>query len=87
MAEGKDSGGQLTTWLCVACGNGMYTRGPTAGRLLCARCGGSVFRPFDTPAPTDQVLEDYLVDTARHLELGSASPDTRTSELRDLNRP
>jgi predicted RNA-binding Zn-ribbon protein involved in translation (DUF1610 family) len=52
--------------------------------LVCPRCGGRVFREFDTPAPRDQVARDYLETTARHLDLGDPTPDTRLPDVRDL---
>jgi DNA-directed RNA polymerase subunit RPC12/RpoP len=64
MAQSRQTGGQLTTWVCLACSTEMYSRGPTAGRLLCPRCGGSVFRPSDTPSPSDQLNWDYLAEAS-----------------------
>jgi DNA-directed RNA polymerase subunit RPC12/RpoP len=79
-----ESPGELTTWVCVTCGNEVYGRRQTAGRLVCPRCGSTVFRAFDSPSPRDEVARDFLDDTARHIDLGDATPDTRASDVRDL---
>lgn len=79
--------GDLTTWVCVTCGNELYSRGGEMGRLRCPRCGGGVFRPFDSPSARDQVAEDFLESTGRHLDLGDADPDTRNADRRELNHP
>jgi predicted nucleic acid-binding Zn-ribbon protein len=78
--------GELTTWVCVTCGNELYSRGGETGRLVCPRCGGAVFRPFDSPSARDEVARDFLESTARHLDLGDADPDTRSDDRRDLGR-
>ncbi len=85
MAHREQPAGDLTTWVCVTCGSELYSRGPSAGRLVCPRCRGTVFRQFDSPAPTDEAAEGFLHDTARRLDLGDAAPDTRTPDVQDLN--
>jgi predicted nucleic acid-binding Zn-ribbon protein len=85
MATPDESEAELTTWVCINCGKELYTRDSSAGRMMCPRCGGSVFRPFDSPSPHDEVARDFLESTARHLDLGDADPDTRRTDVRDLD--
>jgi len=74
MARGDEADRALTTWVCVTCGNELFGRGQ--GQLACPRCGGRVFRPFDTPSPRDEVARDFLESTARDIELGDPEPPT-----------
>jgi DNA-directed RNA polymerase subunit RPC12/RpoP len=76
----------LTTWVCLTCGSEHYAASLNGGPLRCPRCRGSVFRPFDSPAPQDDVARDFLESTARRLVLGDADPDTRSTDIRDLGR-
>jgi predicted nucleic acid-binding Zn-ribbon protein len=87
MAHRREHEGQLTTWVCITCGGEIYSRGPAAGRLACPRCGGSVFRPFDTPSPSDHVAEDYLEDVARRFEAKDKNAAYRDPSMHERDRP
>lgn len=89
MGQGQrgEPAGDLTTWVCVTCGNELYTRGGGAGHLVCPRCGGAVFRPFDSPSSRDAVARDFLESTARDINLGDSEPGTAETDRHDLEHP
>jgi DNA-directed RNA polymerase subunit RPC12/RpoP len=87
MAERGEPEGDVTTWVCMTCGNELYSRGGAVGRLVCPRCGSMVFRPFDSPSPRDDVARDFLETTARDVSLGDPDPGTDPSDRRDADHP
>jgi predicted nucleic acid-binding Zn-ribbon protein len=76
MGQRGEPEGDLITWVCVTCGNELYSRGGASARLVCPRCGGTVFRPFDSPSPRDDVARDFLESTGRDVSLGDPDPGT-----------
>jgi DNA-directed RNA polymerase subunit RPC12/RpoP len=84
MATGEDDDPEITTWVCLTCGNELYARGE--GRMACPRCGGRVFRPFDSPSPRDEVARDFLESTGRQVELGDPDAETSRADVRDLRK-
>lgn len=86
MTGRRNADGEMTTWVCVTCGNEVFLKEAPAARVTCPRCSGRVFRLYDTPARTDSVAKDYLETTARTLDLGDIHPDTRQQDLRDLRK-
>jgi hypothetical protein len=74
------------TFVCETCGNDKtFLDTPPPARLVCERCGGTVWRAFETPSPDDQVAEDYYESTARHLTLGDPEPETTDRDRRERN--
>ena len=87
MGKRGEPDGDVTTWVCLTCGTELYTHGGAAGRLVCPRCGGEVFRPFDSPAARDEVARDFLESTGRPTQLGDPEPDVGGAERHDINHP
>jgi DNA-directed RNA polymerase subunit RPC12/RpoP len=87
MAERGEPEGDVTTWVCLTCGNELYSPGGASARLVCPRCHGTVFRPFDSPSPRDDVARDFLETTARDISLGDPEPGPGPTERRDLDNP
>jgi hypothetical protein len=46
-----------------------------------------VFRPFDTPSPSDHVAEDYLEDVARRFDTKDKNAAFRDPSMHERNRP
>ena len=65
---------ELTTWVCLTCGNEHYAATGHGARILCPQCGSAVFRPFDSPAPNDEVARDFLESTGG---INAAPPSRR----------
>ena len=77
----------VLTLVCLTCGNEkVYDDNPPA-RVVCERCGGTVFRNFFTPTEADEATLSQLEETARSVALDEESPDISADELRDLNNP
>jgi hypothetical protein len=81
---GKD--GAVATMICVTCGNERFFDGPVPGAITCDKCGGTVFREFDTPAADDQAAASAAEEQARSMAYGDASPDTAPDEVIDLDQ-
>lgn len=81
---GKD--GPVKTMVCVTCGSEQFFDGPLPAELSCEKCGGTVFREYDTPAPDDQAAAAAAEEQARSISYGDSSPDTAPDELLDLDR-
>ncbi|HEU4630668.1 MAG TPA: hypothetical protein VFS08_13035 [Gemmatimonadaceae bacterium] len=81
---GKD--GAIATMICVTCGAEQFFDGPVPDALTCPKCGGTVFREFDTPAPTDQAASIAAEEQARSMAYGDASPQTAPDEVIDLDQ-
>ena len=88
MAQGDRAGsGELQTMVCLTCGRELFFDSGVPSSLKCDICGGSVFRAFTTPKPSDEVAESQLEDTARSAEWGDVSPATAEDDVRELNEP
>jgi hypothetical protein len=46
-----------------------------------------VFRPFDTPSPSDHVAEEYLEDVARRFAQTDKSAAMRDPSIHERDRP
>ena len=82
----RDSGpGGIVTMVCITCGNerSFSRQVPTA--LKCDKCGGTVFREFDTPTVPDEATLDQLEQQARSRAYGDPSPGTAPDEITDLD--
>lgn len=80
-----DEGKPIVTLVCEACGQDYFFEGAPPPNLLCARCGGTVFRQFDaTEGAADEATADFQQTTERDVALGEASPGTTPTDLLDL---
>ncbi len=83
----RDGPKGLLTLVCLTCGSEkVYDENPPQ-RVVCERCGGTVFRNFFTPVEEDEATISHLEETARSIALDEESPDISADELRDLNNP
>lgn len=80
---GKD--GPVKTMVCVTCGAEQFFDGPVPATITCDKCGGAVFREFDTPAANDQAASAAAEEQARSIGYGDSSPDTAPEDLLDLD--
>ena len=76
--------GAVVTMVCVTCGNELFFDVAPVTALKCPKCGGTVFRRFDTPSKNDQAAESAAEEQARSMSYGDSSPDTSPDEVRDL---
>ena len=83
----RDTSRELQTMVCLTCGNYLFFESGVPSSLKCEKCGGTVFRVYTTPNPSDEVAESQLEETARDAALGDASPATAADDLRELNEP
>ena len=79
--------GELQTMVCLTCGNYLFFESDVPSSLKCDKCGGTVFRRFTTPNPSDEAAESQLEETERDVAMGDASPATAPDDLRELNEP
>jgi hypothetical protein len=83
MAKDKGPGG-VVTLVCLTCGNEKTFTDKVPSSLTCDKCGGTVFREFDTPTVPDEATISQLEEQARSISYGDASPETSPDEVRDL---
>lgn len=83
----RDGPKGLLTLVCLTCGNRKDYEDTPPERVVCERCGGTVFRNFFTPTDEDEATISQLEETARSVALDEESPDTSVDDLRDLNNP
>ena len=83
-ATGKD--GPIATMICVTCGAEQFFDGAVPGALTCQKCGGTVFREFDTPAANDEAAASAAEEQARSMSYGDPSPGTSPDEVIDLDQ-
>ena len=81
---GKD--GPVATMICVTCGAEQFFDRAVPGAITCAKCGGTVFREFDTPAADDEAAASAAEEQARSMAYGDASPGTSPGEVIDLDQ-
>lgn len=81
-----DSGPEgLVTLVCLTCGNEKSFDTAVPNHLKCDKCGGTVFRRFETPTKPDDATIAALDEQARSISYGDSSPDTSPGDLRDLD--
>lgn len=72
--------------VCVECGREYtFDEDEPPDDLVCAKCGGRVFRSFFTPTSPDEVEEDYRSSTERDLATDDSPSDVTASDIRDLD--
>jgi NAD-dependent SIR2 family protein deacetylase len=83
---GEEMAGGMLTLVCLTCGKEYYfDDGPPPDRPKCEKCGGGVFRPFDS-AEDDEALADFDETTARDHATDQPATDTMPGDVMDLER-
>ena len=80
-----DGPGGIVTMVCITCGAEQFFDEQVPVALTCTRCGGTVFRRFDTPTVPDEATLDQLDQQARSRSYGDPSPGTSPDEIADLD--
>jgi len=75
----------LVTLVCITCGNEQFHARSVPQSTTCSKCGGTVFREFDTPTDPDDATLASLEEQARSLSYGDPSPDSTRGDARDLD--
>jgi hypothetical protein len=84
MADRKESSG-LVTLVCITCGREQFHSRSVPQSTVCDKCGGTVFRTFDTPTDPDDASIAALEEQTRSLSYGDPSPDSTRGDVRDLD--
>lgn len=84
MAEQSGSEG-IVTLVCLTCGNEKFFDRQVPTAATCERCGGTVFRSFDTPTKKDEAVIAQLEEQARSIQYGDPSPETGREEVQELD--
>jgi len=77
---------EVTTFVCVKCGEEYYFSDEVPDDLRCEQCGGTTFRPFHSPDGGDEVAADFRESTERDTSTDEASTDIEPGDLADLRR-
>ena len=85
MARKNSGPGGIVTLVCITCGNEKSFDREVPRALTCDKCGGTVFREFDTPTVPDEATLDQLEQQARSRAYGDPSPGTSPDEIVDLD--
>jgi len=75
----------LVTLVCLTCGNVKSFDKSVPDAVKCEKCGGTVFRNFETPTEPDEASIAALDEQARSISYGDSSPDTSPGDVRDLD--
>ena len=79
------AGGVLTK-VCLTCGQEYYlTAASGDGKLVCEKCGSTVFRDFFTPTQPDEAAQDFADTTGRDLDPDDAEGDALPGDVIDLD--
>jgi DNA-directed RNA polymerase subunit RPC12/RpoP len=76
----------VLTLVCFKCGREYHFDSTPPDDLTCEKCGGTVFRSFFSPDPSDAAARDFIDSTARDLDPDQPSTDTMPGDVLDLNR-
>jgi hypothetical protein len=75
----------VLTLVCEMCGNGYhFTEAAPPPGISCEKCGGKVFRPFDTRIG-DDAADDFRDSTERDLAPDDAEGDVLPGDVMDLD--
>ena len=85
MAQRNSGPGGIVTMVCITCGNERSFSRQVPATLTCDKCGGTVFREYDTPTVPDEATLDQLDAQARSRSYGDPSPGTAPDEIVDLD--
>jgi hypothetical protein len=84
MSESGDEG--VLTRVCLTCGQEYYlTGGDTGGRMVCERCGSTVFREFFSHTVADEAATDFADSTDRDLDPDDAEGEALPGDVIDLD--
>lgn len=75
----------LVTLVCITCGAEQFHARSVPQSTVCDKCGGTVFREFDTPTEPDDATIAALEEQARSVSYGDPSPDSTLGDVRDLD--
>ena len=75
----------VVTLVCLTCGNEHFHDRAVPSSAKCEKCGGTVFRQFDTPTEPDEASIAQLEEQARSIALDDVSPQTAPDDVRDLD--
>lgn len=82
---GPDAAVEVLTLVCQTCGKDYhFTDAPPPPEMSCAKCGGTVFRRFES-AVGDEVIDDFRDSTERDLAPHDAEGDVLPGDVIDLN--
>lgn len=82
----EESGsGTVVTLVCITCGREQFHERALPKSATCDKCGGTVFRSFDTPTTPDDATIASLEEQARSMSFGDPSPDGTIGDARDLD--
>ncbi len=84
MPKKKGTQGILTL-VCLTCGNEKDFDKAVPNAVVCEKCGGTVFRNYETPTEPDDATIATLEEQARSISYGDSSPDTEPGDVRDLD--
>lgn len=85
VPAGREPVAELLTLVCEQCGKDYFfdTEPPPSG-MQCAKCGGTVFRAFNTSVG-DEAADDFRDETERDLDPDDAEGDVLPGDIMDLN--
>jgi hypothetical protein len=84
-SAGSEEG--VATLVCLTCGTEYYFgEGGAPSNLACEKCGGTVFRRFDSSQEEDDVRSDFRDSTERDLRPDDAEGDALPGDVLDLNQ-
>jgi DNA-directed RNA polymerase subunit RPC12/RpoP len=84
MAKKRGTQG-IMSLVCLTCGNEKDYDKAVPNAVTCEKCGGTVFRNFETPTEPDDATIATLEEQARSISYGDSSPDTEPGDVRDLD--
>jgi DNA-directed RNA polymerase subunit RPC12/RpoP len=83
MKRGGPAG--VVTLVCLTCGNEHFYDLSVPPSVRCEKCGGTVFRQFDTPTEPDEVSLAQREAETRSIAMDDDSPQTALDDVRDLD--
>jgi len=75
----------VVSLVCITCGNELHYDRAVPAAPKCAKCGGTVFREYDTPTEPDEATTAQLEEQTRSMALDDVAPETALDDVRDLD--
>ena len=76
----------VLTRVCLTCGQEYYlTGGDAGGKMVCEKCGSTVFREFFSHTEGDEAASDFAESTDRDLDPDDAEGDAMPGDVIDLD--
>ena len=86
VPSGREPVQEVLTLICVTCGKEYFFEDEQPGDdLRCEKCGGTVFRSFDTLVG-DEADDDFRDSTERDLDPDDPEGDALPGDVMDLNQ-